>query len=68
MTRACMLAGIPNYSPLDLRHRASLWHFQVVPLREVQDRVGHADMSITGDTYTHFMIDPWDDEGVVGQD
>lgn len=63
MTRACMLAGIPNYSPHDLRHRrASLWHFQGVPLREVQDRVGHADMSITGDTYTHVMIDPWDDE------
>lgn len=63
MSRACMLAGIPNYSPHDLRHRrASLWHFQGVPLREVQDRVGHADMSITGDTYTHVMIDPWDDE------
>lgn len=63
MTRACMHAGIPSYSPHDLRHRrASLWHFQGVPLREVQDRVGHADMSITGDTYTHVMIDPWDDE------
>lgn len=63
MTRACMHAGIPNYSPHDLRHRrASLWHFQGVPLREVQHRVGHSDMSITGDTYTHVMIDPWDDE------
>jgi len=63
MTRACTHSGIPNYSPHDLRHRrASLWHFQGVPLREVQDRVGHADMSITGDTYTHVMIDPWDDE------
>ncbi len=63
MTRACLHAGLPNYSPHDLRHRrASLWHFQGVPLREVQSRVGHADMSITGDTYTHVMIDPWDDE------
>ena len=63
MTRACLNAGLANYSPHDLRHRrASLWHFQGVPLREVQDRVGHADMSITGDTYTHVMIDPWDDE------
>lgn len=37
MTRACNAAGIANYSPHDLRHRrASLWHFQGVPLREVQ--------------------------------
>lgn len=67
MTRACLNAGIPNYSPHDLRHRrASLWHFQGVPLREVQSRVGHADMSITGDTYTHVVIDPWDDEWATG--
>jgi len=69
MTRACLNAGIPNYSPHDLRHRrASLWHFQGVPLREVQARVGHADMSITGDTYTHVMIDPWDDEWATAGD
>jgi integrase len=63
MSRACRLAGLANYSPHDLRHRrASLWHFQGVPLREVQQRVGHSDMSVTGDTYTHVVIDAWDDE------
>lgn len=54
MRRACTLAGIPSYSPHDLRHRrATLWHYAGVPLREVQDRIGHSSALVTLDSYTH---------------
>jgi len=56
MERACKMAEISSYSPHDLRHRRiTLWHYQGVPAREVQDRVGHAWLSTTLDTYTHSM-------------
>lgn len=56
MTRACKTAEISSYSPHDLRHRRiTLWHYEGVPAREVQDRVGHAWLSTTLDTYTHSM-------------
>lgn len=56
MARACKTAGIASYSPHDLRHRRiTLWHYEGVPAREVQDRVGHAWLSTTLDTYTHSM-------------
>lgn len=56
MARACKLAGIPSYSPHDLRHRRiTLWHYAGVPLREIQERVGHSWASTTLDTYTHVM-------------
>lgn len=56
MARACKTAEIPSYSPHDLRHRRiTLWHYEGVPAREVQDRVGHAWLSTTLDTYTHSM-------------
>lgn len=41
MRRACQAAGIPHFHPHDLRHRrASLWHLQGMPLREIGDRLG----------------------------
>lgn len=56
MERACKTAEITSYSPHDLRHRRiTLWHYQGVPAREVQDRVGHSWLSTTLDTYTHSM-------------
>jgi integrase len=56
MASACKLAGIPSYSPHDPRHRRiTLWHYQGVPLREIQERVGHSWASTTLDTYTHVM-------------
>jgi integrase len=56
MIRACRQAGIVVYSPHDLRHRRiSLWHHQGVPLRVIQERVGHARASMTLDTYSHVM-------------
>jgi integrase/recombinase XerD len=57
MGRACQAAGIPRYSPHDLRHRrVSIWHHEGVPLREIAARVGHARTSLTVDTYTHVIL------------
>ncbi len=56
MERACRAAGIPHYHPHDLRHRRlSLWHGQGVPARELADRAGHANPSMSLDRYTHVM-------------
>jgi integrase len=56
MSRACKNAKIPAYSPHDLRHRrATIWHHGGVPLRELQDRIGHASALLTLDWYTHAM-------------
>ena len=32
-----------------------MWHYAGVPLREIQERVGHSWASTTLDTYTHVM-------------
>jgi integrase len=57
MGRACQAAGIPRYSPHDLRHRrASIWHREGVPMREIAARVGHARTSLTMDTYSHVLL------------
>jgi integrase len=56
MARACRAAGIPVYSPHDLRHRrASLWHGQGVPARELASRLGHTKASMSLDVYSHVM-------------
>ena len=56
MLRACRTARIPVYSPHDLRHRRiTIWHHAGVPIREVQERVGHSRASITLDVYSHVM-------------
>ena len=41
--RACRAAGVPFYSPRDLRHRrGSLWHASGVPAQELAERMGHS--------------------------
>ena len=56
MRRACQSAGIAVYSPHDLRHRRiTIWHHAGVPMREIQERVGHSRASITLDVYSHVM-------------
>jgi integrase len=56
MDRACKLAGVPLYSPHDLRHRrASLWHGQGVTLRDLMERGGWSRAEIAIDTYSHVM-------------
>jgi integrase len=56
MARACRSAGIPLYSPHDLRHRrGSLWHASGMPARELAERMGHSKASMSLDVYTHVM-------------
>jgi integrase len=54
MERACKLAGIPHFSPKDLRHRrATIWHHDGLPARVLAERLGHARASMSLDVYSH---------------
>jgi integrase len=56
--RACRDAGVPRFSPHDLRHRRiSLLHRQGVSWAEIGERVGQRSLSVTADTYTHVLVD-----------
>ena len=58
LTRACTGAGVPTFSPHDLRHRrVSLLHAQGIPWARIGERVGHADLMTTARTYTHVLGD-----------
>ncbi len=58
IARACKAAGIPAFSPHDLRHRRiSLLHRQGRTWAEIGHFVGQRKLSITADTYTHVLID-----------
>ena len=58
INRACRAAGIPTWSPHDLRHRRiSLWHRQGETWALIGARVGQRSLSVTGDTYTHVLVD-----------
>jgi integrase len=58
MARACRAAGIPLYSPHDLRHRyASVKVAEGVPVTELAAQLGHAKKSMTLDVYSHVLID-----------
>jgi integrase len=58
MSRACRSAGVPLYSPHDLRHRRiSLWHGQGIPAAELAARAGHSKPSMTTDVYSHVLLD-----------
>ena len=58
MARACKAAGIPLYSPHDLRHRRiSLLHEQGIPWARIGEAVGQKNISVTADTYTHVIAD-----------
>lgn len=57
ITRACKAAGIPAYSPHDLRHRrASLWHLSGVPAVQAASWLGHSAQEHLR-TYAHVVID-----------
>jgi integrase len=54
--RASRNAGLPLYSPHDLRHRrGSLWHASGMPARELAERMGHKKANMSLDVYTHVM-------------
>jgi integrase len=56
--RACIAAGIPSFSPHDLRHRRiSLEHLRGVPWARIGEKVGHRNLAVTANTYTHVLSD-----------
>jgi integrase len=58
IARACKAAGVPAFSPHDLRHRRiSLLHRQGRTWAEIGRLVGQRKLSITADTYTHVLSD-----------
>ena len=58
IARACKAAGVPIFSPHDLRHRRiSLFHRQGRTWAEIDRLVGQRKLSVTADTYTHVLSD-----------
>lgn len=58
LSRACTAAGVPAFSPHDLRHRrVSLMHLAGVPWARIGEQVGHDDLVTTARTYTHVVAD-----------
>jgi integrase len=58
LTRACTGAGVPAFSPHDLRHRRiSLLHAQGVSWARVGELVGQRNLAVTANTYTHVLLD-----------
>jgi hypothetical protein len=58
VTRACTAAGVPAFSPHDLRHRRiSLLHLSGVPWARIGEHVGQRSLRVTADTYSHVLVD-----------
>jgi integrase len=58
IAKACKAAGIPVFSPHDLRHRRiSLLHLRGVPWARIGEFVGQRDLAVTANTYSHVLID-----------
>jgi integrase len=58
IARSCRAAGVPVFSPHDLRHRRiSLLHRQGRSWAEIARFVGQRKLSVTADTYTHVLSD-----------
>lgn len=58
LARACTAAGVPAFSPHDLRHRrVSLLHLGGMPWARIGELVGHDDLVTTARTYTHVVAD-----------
>ena len=56
--KACRAAGIPLWSPHDLRHRRiSLMHLRGIPWARIGEFVGQRDLTVTANTYTHVMLE-----------
>lgn len=57
LTRACTAAGVPSFSPHDLRHRrVSLLHLGGMPWARIGDLVGQDGLVTTARTYTHIVV------------
>jgi integrase len=58
IAKACKAAGVPLFSPHDLRHRRiSLLHLRGVPWARIGELVGQRNLAVTANTYTHVLID-----------
>jgi integrase len=58
VTRACTAAGVPAFSPHDLRHRRiSLLHLSGVPWARIGEHVGQRNLAVTANTYSHVLSD-----------
>jgi integrase len=58
IARACKAAGVPSFSPHDLRHRrVSLLHLGGMPWARIGELVGHDDITTTSRVYTHVLAD-----------
>jgi integrase len=58
IAKACNAAGVPLFSPHDLRHgRISLLHLRGVPWARIGEMVGQRDLAVTANTYTHVLAD-----------
>jgi integrase len=58
VTRACTAAGVPTFSPHDLRHRRiSLLHLSGTPSARIGEHVGQRSLRVTADTYSHVLAD-----------
>jgi len=58
IAKACRAAGVPSWSPHDLRHRRiSLLHRQGRTWAEIGAFVGQRSLKVTSDTYTHVLVD-----------
>jgi integrase len=58
IAKACRAAGIPLFSPHDLRHRRiSLMHLGGIPWARIGEFVGQRDLTVTANTYTHVMLE-----------
>jgi integrase len=58
IAKACRAAGVPSFSPHDLRHRRiSLLHRQGRSWAEIARFVGQRKLSVTADVYSHVLVD-----------
>jgi integrase len=58
VSRACTAAGVPAFSPHDLRHRrVSLLHLAGAPWARIGELVNHDDLVTTARTYTYVIAD-----------
>lgn len=56
--RACKAAGVPLWSPHDLRHRRiSLEHLRGEAWARIGELVGQRNLAVTANTYTHVLSD-----------
>jgi integrase len=57
IARACTAAGVPSFSPHDVRHRrATLWHLSGVPAATASAWLGHSAQEHLR-TYAHAVLD-----------